>query len=124
MGYGNAVDGVVMPCPFGWAVVHTTSEIVLGFVAGSSCIRVSRHQNLRNAMNVNEPVVFLSGETGDPPKRGLTITYVLALPLDYIQDMQNTILGPILVKDTIQYCILRQYRRERGQQVFPYQSGP
>ena len=124
MGYGNAGEDVVAPCPFGWAVAHATSEIVLGFVVGSSCIRVSRHQNLRGVMNVNELAVFLASETGHLPQRGLTITYVLVFPLDHIQYMQNTVPGPILVKNTIQDCVLRQYRRKRRQKVFTHHPGP
>jgi hypothetical protein len=64
MGYGNAVEDTVAPCPFGWAVAHATSEIELGFVVRSSCIRVSLHQNLQNIVNVNKPVIFLTDETG------------------------------------------------------------
>ena len=109
MGYGNAVGDVVTPSPFGWAVTHADSEIVLGLVARSSCIRVSRHQNLENGVNVIELAVSLAGETNCQPERSLTIPYVLSLPLDDIKDMQNAVLGPVLVEDTIQDCILRQY---------------
>ena len=87
MGYGKAEEDLVASCPFGWAVAHATSDIVLGFVERSSCIRVSRHQNLQNITDVNEPVNFLMCETGYSPKRGFAITYILALPLDHIQDM-------------------------------------
>jgi hypothetical protein len=66
----------------------------------------ARHQN------VNESVSFLTGERSCPPEQGLAIADVLTLPLDHIKDMQNTILDPVLIKDTIQDCILWQYRRE------------
>ena len=124
MGYGNAVGEIVALSPFGWAVAHVCSEIVLGFVARSSCIRVSRHQNLDNRTNIIKSALSLTGRTNYLPKRGLTIPYVLTFPLDHIQDMQDAVLGPILVKDTIQDCILRKYGRKGGQQVFPHQSGP
>ena len=114
MGYGNAVEDIVALLPFGCAVVHADSEIVLGSVAKSSCIRVSLHQNLENRMNTIKPVVFYTGEADYPPKRRLTIPYVLTLPLDHIQDMQNAVLGPILVKNAIQDCILWKYRRKGG----------
>ena len=109
MGYGNAAGDIVVPSPFGWAVVHIDSEIVLGFVARSSCIRVSRHQNLENGVNAIQLAVSLARETDCLPERSLTIPYVLTPPLYDIQDMQDPVLGPVLVEDTIQDCILRQY---------------
>jgi len=87
----------VTPSPFGWAVVHANSEIVLGFVVRSSCIRVSRHQNLENGMNTMKPTISLTSETDCLPERGLTIPDVLTLPFDDIQDMQNAVLGPVMI---------------------------
>lgn len=84
MGYGNAVGDVVASSPFGWAVAQANSEIVLGFVARSSCIRVSRHQNLQNTMKVVKPAVSHAGGMDYLPERGLAVPYVLTLPLDYI----------------------------------------
>ena len=66
-------------------------------------------------MNVIKLAVFPIGEADDPPKRCLAIPYVLTLPLDHIQDMQNAVLGPILVKNAIQDCVLRKYRRKGRQ---------
>ena len=87
MGYGNAAVDVVAPSPLAWAVVHVDSGIVLGFVARSSCIRVSRHQNLENCTNGIKPVIPLTSEIDHLPERGLTITYVLTLPLYHVQHM-------------------------------------
>lgn len=107
MGYGNAAGGVAAPSPFGWAAVHADSGIVLGFVARSSCIRVSRHQNLEKGMRILKLVASLAGETGSLPERSLTVPNVLTLPFDDIKDMENAVLGPLLVEDTIQDRILR-----------------
>ena len=101
MGYGKAVEDIVAPSQFGCIVVHAKSAMVLGSVARSSCIRVSLHQNLENSMNVIKLAIFPTGETDYPPKRCLTITCVLTLPLDHIQDMQNAVLSPIMVKNAI-----------------------
>ena len=124
IGYGNVVEDVVAPSPFGCAVVHANSEIVFGFVTTSSSIRVSLHQNLEERRDIIKPTVFRIDGTGCLPERGLTIPYILTLPLDHIQDMQNPVLDPILIKDTIQDCILRKNRGKGRHQVFPHQSGP
>ena len=108
IGYGNAGGDVAIPS-FGWAVVHADSGIVFGFVARSSCIRVSRHQNLENGMGVIKLAASLAAESGSLPERSLTVSNILTLPFDNIQDMKNAVLGPSLIENAIQDRILRQY---------------
>jgi len=88
-------------------MIHADSGIVFGFVARSSCIRVSRHQNLEKGIDIIKLAASLAGEIGSLPERSLTVPNVLTLPFDNIQDMQNAVLGPFLVEDTIQDRILR-----------------
>lgn len=84
MGYGNAVEDVAAPSPVGWTVAHANPEIVFGFVTRSSCIRVSRHQNLGESVKLIKRAISPTNEADHLPKRGFTIPYVLTLPLYHI----------------------------------------